>query len=102
MNDDVIYRQAAIDILDAFEVKIENGEPFAYSWARMRITELHSAQLERPKGRWMLCDNQRREDIENGNYMYTCTNCLHSDVHAKTVTVPFCWYCGADMRGDSE
>lgn len=43
---DCVSRQAAIDILDAFEVKIENGEPFAYSWARMRITELHSAQPE--------------------------------------------------------
>ena len=49
-------------------------------------------------GKWMLCDNQRQEDINNGNYMYTCTNCLRSDVHAKTQKVPYCWWCGAKME----
>lgn len=43
MND-AISREEAIDILDAFQVKIENGEEYAYSWARMRMTELPSAQ----------------------------------------------------------
>ena len=42
--EDLISRQAAIDILDAFRVKVENGEDFAYSWARMRMTELPSVQ----------------------------------------------------------
>ena len=44
MTADLISRQTAIDILDAFRVKVENGEDFAYSWARMRMTELPSVQ----------------------------------------------------------
>jgi hypothetical protein len=96
MNDP-IDRQAAID---AFMTATSDGDKA--EWCRWVLKQLPSAQPERPKGHWMLCDNQRREDIENGNYMYTCTNCLHSDVHAKTVTVPFCWNCGADMREDTD
>ena len=61
-----------------------------------------SAEPERKKGKWMLCNNQRREDMLNDNYMYTCTNCLHSDLHSKSVVVPYCWYCGADMRGEED
>lgn len=57
---------------------------------------------ERKKGEWILSDNQRREDTENGNYLYFCSNCLHSDIHSKRVDVPYCWHCGADMRGEDD
>lgn len=46
MNDS-ISRQAAIDILDAYQVMVENGEENPYSWARLRMSELPSAQPER-------------------------------------------------------
>lgn len=36
-------------------------------------------------------------DADN-NAIFECTNCLHGDVHAKGAEVPFCWFCGADMR----
>lgn len=55
---------------------------------------------ERKKGKWILSDEQRREDTDNDNYRYVCSNCLHSDIHAKTQEVPYCWWCGADMRGE--
>lgn len=58
------------------------------------------AEQLRPKGKWILSDNQRQEDMENGNYMYICSNCLRSDIHAKSAIVPFCWFCGAEMRGE--
>ena len=45
-KDDVIYRQAAIDILDAYQVMVENGEENPYAWARLRMSELPSAQPE--------------------------------------------------------
>ena len=116
MRDDTISRQAAIDALDVLRQehryripgKRETYSQYNEAWqdaldrAEGAICNLPSAQPERPKGQWMLCDNQRREDIENGNYMYVCTNCLCSDVHAKTVTVPFCWHCGAEMRGEQD
>ena len=54
---------------------------------------------ERKRGKWILHENQRQEDVNNGNYLYACSECGKSDIHAKTQEVPFCWWCGADMRG---
>ena len=84
--DDLISRQAAIDILDAFQVKVETGEDFAYSWARMRMTELPSVQ-ER-KGRW----------IKHNDYLgwaYLCSECNHF----LTIKYNYCPNCGAKMEG---
>lgn len=56
--------------------------------------------LAEPKtGEWILSDNQRREDVENGNFYYFCSNCNHGDLHAKAQEVPYCWHCGAKMEG---
>jgi hypothetical protein len=44
MNDDLISRAAAIDILDAYQVMVENGEENPYAWARLRMSELPPAQ----------------------------------------------------------
>lgn len=57
---------------------------------------------KRKKGEWILFDNQNREDVENGNYYYFCSNCNHGDLHAKTQEVPYCWYCGAKMEKKDE
>lgn len=64
------------------------------------IKHAPTVEPERKKGKWLLSDEQRREDTDNGNYRYVCSNCLHSDIHAKTQEVPYCWWCGADMRGE--
>ncbi len=56
-------------------------------------------QNEQQTGEWLLCDNQSPDDMSNGNYMYFCSNCRKTDVHAKTQKVPYCWWCGAKMRG---
>lgn len=48
-------------------------------------------------GHWMLYENQNQDDVNNGNYLYVCSNCKHSDIHARTVDVPYCWHCGALM-----
>lgn len=53
---------------------------------------------ERKTGRWILHENQRQEDVDNGNYLYICSECGKSDIHAKTQDVPFCWWCGAKME----
>jgi hypothetical protein len=64
----------------------------------------HAPTITRPTGEWIMWENQRDEDVANGNYLYSCSNCGHADVHAKTQSVPYCWYCGARMNkgGDSE
>ena len=67
-----------------------------------RIKELPSVQPQRMRGKWIRGEDQMVENIINGNYMFICSNCSHSDIHAKTVEVPYCWYCGADMRGGQD
>lgn len=62
------------------------------------IKALPSADVQSVRhGHWMLCEDQNQDDVNNGNYLYVCSNCNHSDIHARTVDVPFCWFCGAKM-----
>ena len=64
------------------------------------IMAVNAIQAEPTKhGRWMLYENQSQDDVNNGNYLFVCSNCNHSDIHARTVDVPYCWYCGARMDG---
>lgn len=122
--EDTVSRQAAIDALwkalykyeDKTEKQFQDSDELdADDWFvhrifvqnmsdidRQTILELPSVQPERKKGKWLLSDEQRREDTENGNYLFFCSNCLRSDIHAKTQEVPFCWWCGCDMRGEHE
>lgn len=89
--DDPISRQAAIDILDEFQVKVENGEDFAYSWARMRMTELPSVQ-EPKKGRWI--------KLYQGNYKCSvCGDWWVDDDNGMIKEFHFCPHCGAEMEG---
>lgn len=48
-------------------------------------------------GHWMPYENQNQDDVNNFNYLYVCSNCNYSDIHAKTAEVPYCWHCGAKM-----
>ncbi len=48
-------------------------------------------------GEWILADEQRKEDTDNDNYRYICSECGHSDLHSKSQEVPYCWWCGAKM-----
>ena len=66
------------------------------------LINLPSAQSERKKGRWILYENQRQEDVYNDNCLYICSECGKSDLHAKTQKVPFCWNCGARMKGEQD
>lgn len=61
--------------------------------------EQMAEDLDRPQGIWLLSDLQCKTDNDNGNYSYVCTNCNHTDIHAKTQKVPYCWWCGARMKG---
>lgn len=102
--DDLISRQDAIDILDAFQVKVENGEEFSYSWARMRMTELPSVHPERKTGRWIygehdvtMCDG------------YHCSECgffVPWDYKRKFIDFikdyNFCPNCGSPMVKEGE
>ena len=105
MSDDLIKRSEAIkameqryqDILRIFKRKVKDGEKAIALDMIGCIKSLPSA--DRPQGEWMLSDLQSQTDNENGNYAYVCTNCNHTDIHAKTQKVPYCWWCGARMKG---
>lgn len=91
---DLIDRQAVIDAVKGrFSMPVDN-----------LIVEVIEAlpSAEPKRGKWILYENQRQEDVDNGNYLYTCSECGKSDIHAKTQEVPFCWWCGADMRGEED
>ena len=47
-------------------------------------------------GRWI----EETEPDENGNVISMCDQCYHTDEHCKNMKIPYCWYCGADMRED--
>ena len=51
---------------------------------------------ENVKGEWI-----KIRPKYNGKMLYECSNCHKSDVHERGAEVPFCWHCGADMRGDA-
>lgn len=60
--DDPISRQAAIDVLDAYQVMVENGEENPYAWARERMCELSSAQPE-------ITDEQAIKHLQSSGWM---------------------------------
>ena len=41
------------------------------------------------------------EDIDkDNNQLFECNQCHHSDLHAVGVDVPYCWFCGAEMKNN--
>lgn len=67
---DLIDRKAAIDILDAYQVMVKNGEENPYTWARLRMSELQSAQPEII--RCGQCKYAEVADKEDAQDEYTC------------------------------
>ena len=60
--------------------------------------EMLCAECEkRPQGEWI-----RTGSLGNGNAHYECSNCHHGDEHAESQEVPYCWFCGAKMKGGAE
>ena len=52
----------------------------------------------RERGRWI----QHGELDEDGNGQYHCSVCSAGEKHNPIVDVPYCWKCGADMRGEED
>lgn len=97
MND-LISRKAAIDLWDKYHPYI-SIEAMEYD---RELRALPSASQNGRKGRWILSDEQRQEDVDNGNYRFICSECGKSDIHSKAVTVSFCWNCGCAMEGEED
>ena len=102
MTEDLISRQKAIDALDEIEAEVADGYGYQYAKWREYFAELPPAQPERIRAKWILADEQCIEDTCNGNYLYNCSNCGYGDTHSKAISVPYCWHCGADMKGERD
>ena len=92
-KDDLISRAAAIDILDAYQVMVENGEENPYAWARSRMSELPSAQPERKTGHWI-------EHIDS--YCNKYGECSECGKYQKAGHLGYCPFCGAKMLKEGE
>ena len=97
MKDDVISRQAAIDILDAYQVMVENGEEKPYEWARLRMSELPSVQPERKTGQWICSDDMYETAVCSACKWDTAEPWGHIKLWFK-----FCPHCGAKMEGEDD
>ena len=61
------------------------------------IDNAQTVESERAKGEWIrICS------LGNGNSQYECSECHYGDEHAESQEVPYCWHCGADMRGKTD
>lgn len=100
---DLISRQAALNTVQNMYDRCDTGSMQDYHDLLMEAFEiLPSADaVEVRHGHWMLSENQNQDDVNNGNYLYVCSNCNHSDIHARTADVPYCWHCGARMDGET-
>lgn len=91
--DDLISRQAAIEIFDCSigGVPVESVKYVSEYADKMisRINALPSAQSERKTGKW----------IQNDNGTYSCSLCQSWIPEEQSYYARFCLYCGADMIG---
>lgn len=91
--EDAISRQRVLDLINA-DWKYENLE--------QPVSNLPSVTPQQKYGKWILADEQDKEDVENDNYRFICSECQCSDIHAKGAIVPYCWKCGAIMDEPQE
>lgn len=98
--DDLISRQAAIDILYKFAgciVDTPNGDYCrAYEASRYKLETLPSVQPERKSGKWI-----PHGDDDGEHYGDRCSVCGEWYVMIDGRT-NYCPNCGADMRGEED
>lgn len=102
--EDAISRQAVLDGLASIaKAKAKSDAQKALMGRVMFFTEHLPPVTSQPKvGHWILADEQNKEDVENDNYRFICSECQYSDIHAKGTLVPYCWKCGAKMVESQE
>ena len=95
-------REKLIDLLlcvtsseDIFSKK--KGTRFVRAW-RIAKHLIANGVTVRERGRWI----QRGKLDEDGNGQYYCSVCSAGETHNPIVDVPYCWKCGADMRGEED
>lgn len=76
----------------------ENGVGF-YAVGTGDILRMPTADVRENKhGEWIPMGDVDQDN----NQLFMCSNCCSADLHAVKVEVPFCWKCGAKMRGGTQ
>ena len=70
----------------------DTDRQYAVNWL------MNNGVTVRERGRWI----QNGELDEDGNGQYHCSVCSAGETHNPIVDVPYCWKCGADMRGEED
>lgn len=95
--DDLISRQAAIDVIDAVfpvdPMKSEYAQGIACgaALAKTYVEQLPSAQPEWKKGKWV--------DARDYCGEFLCSNCHETNINNS---YNYCPYCGAKMKEEEE
>ena len=95
MSDDLISRQAAIDIFDDYNIAVENGEIESYRRYREQLSNLPSVQPPKT-GRW-------KSLFGAVGKVFECSECGAAVTVAYECFKDGCYYdycpnCGARMR----
>ena len=82
------------------ECEHENNEKACIEHIKSRMADhlISHGVTVRERGRWI----QHGELDEDGNGQYHCSVCSAGETHNPIVDVPYCWKCGADMRGTED
>ena len=92
------YTWSAKGILECPKCFIDDAPTIEYPFYKEAYqTGYEEGKNERPQGKWI-----RTGSLGNGNAHYECSNCHYGDEHAENQEVPYCWHCGADMRGEKK
>ena len=95
----VAYMYYAEEIPDevgkAFDIAIKVLEDMNTKLSVAYLKGRRQGQSEvRIQGEWI-----RTGSIRDGNAHYECSNCHYGDEYAESQEVPYCWHCGARMKG---
>lgn len=87
-------------ITDKYKLRIP---PTVYYELLADVQEAEEDQ-EPKTGHWIFVGEENEEETKLENFRYVCSECGFSDVHGKSIYVPYCWQCGAKMAepGESE
>lgn len=90
--DDIEEVERIID--NAPTVDITEQEEFAYNEGYA-----HGVETVRPKGKWI---NHRNDNGHNIADCFICGKAVQWHDEDEDGIPRFCWYCGAEMRGEEE
>ena len=97
-DSEIIKKQDCVSREEARALIYHKQEPLT----EYDLDSLPSVTPQQKVGYWVLADEQNKEDVENDNYRFICSECQCSDIHAKGTKVPYCWKCGAKMDLENE